>query len=185
MEMKVPQLKFDVEKFRSLLKTKFMAVLEEFEPILIEEMQKQIDRNGDMSGKSEWREKVKADLQYIKDDISTDTIFREVGLKYSGQKTDYESMRAFVIAYGTGYRSKGGGEPMMSKPGQAVWDSDLSEQHTSTARAQYYLPDSWNRPPTDFFDAAVRNQRMEYVKFIDARKDEIITEAFNASLSFV
>lgn len=184
MAAKIPQLKFDSALFRSTLQSGFMAALEEFEELLIQEMQRQIDRNGDRSGKSEWREAVKKDLRNLSSSIAGETIQRVVGLPYSGSDSDYQSMRAFVIAYGTGYNAKGGGEPMKTKPGQQVWDTNLQSQHPSTAKSEWLLPDSWNRPPTDFFDVAVRNLRTEYVRFIDSRKDEIIAGAIRKSWKF-
>ena len=184
MASKTPQLRFDAARFRSVLQTGLMAALEEFEEILIEEMRRQIDRNGNHSGKDEWREAVKNDLRGLSASIAGETIQRIVGLPYSGSDSDYKSMRAFVIAYGTGYNAKGGGEPMKTKPRQEVWDSELVGQHISTARAEWLLPDSWNRPPTDFIDVAVRNLRTEYIRFIETRKDAIISDAIRQSMRF-
>lgn len=145
-------------------------------------MRRVIDRDGGHTGKPEWREKVKEDLRNLSKGVTGTLIHRETGLPYSGDANDAESMRAFVIAYGTGYNAKGGGEAMTTKPGQMVWDSELSAKHMSEAKHVWNLPDSWNRPYTDFIDVAVRNLRVEYIRFIDARKDPIIKRAMEASL---
>lgn len=89
-----------------------------------------------------------------------------MGLPYSGSSEDWQSMRAFVIAYGTGYQSMGGGEPMHSKPGEMVWGPGLTgNKHMSTAKSEFKLPDSWNQPYTDFIDVAVRHLKNEYDSF--------------------
>lgn len=154
-----------------------MDALEEFEELLIEEMRRIIDRDGGRTGKAEWRDKVKKDLRNLSQGVVGTIIQRETGLPYSGEASDAASMRAFVIAYGTGFNAKGGGTPMTTKPGELVWDSELASQHVSEAKSVWNLPDSWNRPYTDFIDVAVRNLRVEYIRFIDARKDEIIQRA--------
>lgn len=182
MSSKIPQLVFDKKAFQQILFDGFMEALEEFENLLIEEMRRIIDRDGGRTGKAEWREKVKSDLRNLSKGVTGTLIQRELGLPYSGDENDAESMRAFVIAYGTGFNAKGGGSPMTTKPGEMVWDTDLANKHMSEASGVWNLPDSWNRPYTDFIDVAVRNMRVEYIRFIDARKDEIIQRAMKASL---
>lgn len=177
MAAKIPRMSFDSGKFNELLKEGFMEVLEEFEDMVIEEMRRVIDRDGGRTGKAEWREKVKADLRNLTSRFEGNKIIREVGLPYSGEPSDSDSMKAFVIAYGTGFNAKGGGDPMTTKPGQMVWDTNLESQHTSTASGVWNLPDSWNRPYTDFIEIAVRNLQVEYLRFIDARKDEVVSRA--------
>lgn len=184
MSSKVPQLKFDKGVLRKTLEDGFMEALEEFEELLIEEMRRIIDRDGGHTGKAEWREKVKSDLRNLSKGVVGTVIQRETGLPYSGDANDAESMRAFVVAYGTGFNAKGGGSPMTTKPGEMVWDTDLASKHMSEASGVWNLPDSWNRPYTDFIDVAVRNLRVEYIRFIDARKDEIIQKAMRASLKW-
>lgn len=184
MSTKIPRLEFDKMLFRQVLEDGFMDALEEFEEILIDEMRRIIDRDGGRTGKAEWREKVKADLRNISKGVTGSVLQREIGLPYSGDANDAESMRAFVIAYGTGFNAKGGGNAMTTKPGQLVWDSELESKHMSEAKGVWNLPDSWNRPYTDFIDVAVRNLRVEYIRFIDARKDPIIEKAMKASLKW-
>ena len=184
MSSKIPRLEFDKAVFHKTLEAGFMEALEEFEELLIEEMRRIIDRDGGHTGKAEWREKIKADLRNLSQGVTGTLLQREVGLPYSGDENDAESMRAFVVAYGTGFNAKGGGAPMTTKPGQMVWDTDLASKHMSEATATWNLPDSWNRPYTDFIDVAVRNLRVEYIRFIDARKDPIIQRAMKASLKW-
>lgn len=182
MSTKIPKLEFDKVKFRKMLEADFMDVLEEFEELLIDEMRRIIERDGGRTGKTEWRQKVKEDLRNISKGVVGSVLQREVGLPYSGDANDAESMRAFVILYGTGFNQKGGGNAMTTKPGQMVWDTDLISKHLSNASAVWNLPDSWNRPYTDFIDVAVRNMRVEYIRFLDAKKDDIIHRAMKASL---
>lgn len=120
-------------------------------------MRREIDKTtyGGAPGKPEWRSELAGELREIYRIVADEVIEFGVGLPHmTYASAGYKFVRAMLVAYGSG--SEAGGEPIRTRPGEQVWDSDLRERGLSKAQSSYLLPNAFNQEGNDFIENAMR-----------------------------
>lgn len=147
-------LQIDEAKMKEALRQYFIDALLKVEEKFLDIMQEEIMHTvyGKGPGKPEWREAMRKDLHHLYTKIAGNIITVACGLQYPEGSAD--EVRAMLVAYGGGSRADPPNPPIQRRPGEQVWDSDLSAKKTSTAKSAGLLPDEFNQEGNDWLTNA-------------------------------
>lgn len=146
---------------------------EEFAEKMEDEARKTVHGRG--PGKPYWRLNVARNIDLVDAKVTDTSIEATVGVRPDTIESESELVRAMVVEAGAG--SAVGNPPIRSKPGEQVWDNNLSGKKTSTAKTAYDLPSAFNQEGNHF----VENATKEFEK----RFQDIFADAGNNVPSWV
>lgn len=142
------------------LKQHYVKAMEEAERRLINLMKREVMKtvDGDGPGKPEWRKEMTGILQEVYQIIADEYI--EAGVGIPSDETLSTIVKAMVILEGAG--SAAGNSPIRSRPGEEVWNDDLSGKWRSSAKTEYLLPDGFNQKGNHFVENAMKLMRKHF-----------------------
>ena len=146
---------------------------EEFAEKMEDEAQKTVHGLG--PGKPQWRRDVGRNIGLVEKKVSDTLIEATVGVPPDALSSESDIARAMVVEAGAG--SAVGNPPIRSKPGEQVWDNNLSGKKTSTAKTAYDLPSAFNQEGNHFVDNATKE--------FEKRFQDIFADAGNNVPSWV
>lgn len=144
------------------LKAAAAAALREEGETLMAAMRQEVrmTTDGNTPGQSAWRDHIASNIQHVSTTITGTGIEMEFG--YSPD-SEADTVRAMVVAYGSGDKAEGGGTRIHAGPtGRQVWNADLSGRKSSAAQSEYDLPEAFNQRGNLFVDNAIKRTRAKF-----------------------
>lgn len=157
------RIQIDVDAVMKQVEFAAEQALETAASALINYMRSEVDKTSTYPAK--WASMVKADIKRFALEKTEKGIKLKVGLDYD--VGSYQWLRALVIAYGMGEKSSVFPHPIFRRPGEQVWDNDLSGMHTSIARNGGELPSSWYHAGSGFIANAMDTLAAVWQDFVD------------------
>ena len=148
--------RFDVrvQVMKTQIRDHFVRCLTKAEDKLAELLRDQMPARipGQGPGDPSWIPDLQASVRTLYRDIADHYIDIGVGLPF--KEGTYQQVRAMVVNAGSG--SAAGNPPIWTKPGQQVWNEDLSGKKTSSAKTAYPLPAGFNQQGNRFVENAMK-----------------------------
>ena len=159
----------NTSRMKTQLVNYFIRALKRAEKRLIQLMKEQMPRRVHKGGPGnpDWIKDAKRDLGEVYRDIASNYIEVGVGLPY--QEGTWQAVRAMVVEAGAGGAA---GNPLIqARPGESVWNDDLTDRHESNANTPYYLPSAFNQEGNQWVENAMKLMAKYF--------DDILSDACN------
>lgn len=181
---KVPDIRFDVAKFKMLLKPYLYEAMEKATDELLKSMQihvytvTAVGKTGKGApGDLEWRNELDRDLEKLYVRVVDDIVEGAVGANAGYGEGDNYFVRAMLIAYGSGNRAVSP-NPITGKKvsraaihagphGREVWDDDLMDHVDGGSHSSYHkMPQSFNQIGNFFPEKALEDVRAHFEQIV-------------------
>lgn len=130
--------------------------------------------HGGGPGKPDWRREITRVLGEVYEQIANDYI--EAGVGVPSDENIETIVKAMIVEQGSG--SAVGRPPIHTKPGQLVWDDDMSGKHRSNAESVYDLPTAFNQQGNHFVENAMKRMKKHFQDVMSSAVGKIPDSVF-------